>query len=131
MAGTEGTRVRPGAGGLPDVMFRRIVDAAGNPFVVVDGDGVVRYARGSIDLSLEWLPDEVVGRSMLDFIPPDHVPAAVEAVREIHDIDRAGAGIPMVFEVYRRDGERTWVEGGLLPTIAQSALQCIGFRPRG
>src|SRR3546814_20347692 len=99
MAGTEGTRVRPGAGELPDGMFRRIVDAAGNPFVVVDGDGVVRYAGGSIDLPLEWLPDEVVGRRMLDSLPPDHAPAAFEAVRGIHAIDRAGAGIPLGFEV--------------------------------
>src|SRR3546814_17447692 len=68
---------------------------------------------------------------MLDFIPPDHVPAAVEAVREIHDIDRAGAGIPMVFEVYRRDGARTWVAVGPLPMLDESALGCIVFRTRG
>jgi diguanylate cyclase (GGDEF)-like protein/PAS domain S-box-containing protein len=120
-----------GAGELPTEAFRWIVDTTGNPFVVVDRDGTIRYASGTIPLALAWEATELVGRSMLEFLPPEEVATAVEVVTEIQEVDQAGAGIPMVFRVLLPDGRTTWVEIGSMPMLDRPGVDGIVFRTRG
>ena len=128
----EGTEAHPpqGAGEVPDEAFRIIVDANANPFVVLDRHGTIRYAGGSIERVLGWRPGELVGRSMADFLSPDQLPQAVEAIAEIEQIDRTGAGVPMVFEVLQRDGTRAWVEIGAMPMLDFPGVEGIVLRLR-
>src|SRR3954463_13957992 len=102
--------VAMGAGDLPDEVFKMIVDATAYPFVVINPDGHIRYAGGSIEKVLGWRADQVAGKNMVEFLPPDQVELAIAAIAEIEQFDREGAGVPMVFQLLRPDGERTWVE---------------------
>jgi diguanylate cyclase (GGDEF)-like protein/PAS domain S-box-containing protein len=120
-----------GAGELSDNAFRRIVDTTGTPFIVVDRDGTITYASGSVTLALGWAPDEMVGRSMFDFLPPEEALVASEAVREIRHIDEVGPGIPMVFQMLLPDGRTTWVEVGSIPLLDDPDVHGIVFRTRG
>ncbi len=60
-----------GAGDLPEEAFRLIVDMTAYPFVVINPDGYIRYAGGSIERVLGWRPDEVAGHNMVEFLPPE------------------------------------------------------------
>jgi diguanylate cyclase (GGDEF)-like protein/PAS domain S-box-containing protein len=119
-----------GAGELPDEAFRMIVDLTANPFVVLDRAGVVRYAGGSIESTLGWRPGELVGRSMADFLPPDQIALALEALAEIEEVDRGGAGVPMVFAVLQPDGTTAWVEIGAMPLLDVPGVDGIVLRHR-
>jgi diguanylate cyclase (GGDEF)-like protein/PAS domain S-box-containing protein len=124
------TAIPPGAGDLPDEAFKLIVDMTAHPFVVIDPDGYVRYASGSIERALGWRPDEVAGHNMVEFLPPDSIEIAIAAVAEIENIDREGAGVPMVVEIYRKDGTTSWVEVGAIPMLDVPGVHAIALRER-
>jgi diguanylate cyclase (GGDEF)-like protein/PAS domain S-box-containing protein len=110
-------RIPAGAGELPDEAFRMIVDGAGYPYVVVASDGTIRYAGGSIEAALGWPPEALAGHNMAEFLRPDQIGLAIEAVAEIESIDRDGDGVPMVFGVIGADGVTRWVEIGAMPLL--------------
>src|SRR5258706_11465582 len=119
-----------GAGDLPDEVFKMIVDATAYPFVVINPDGYIRYAGGSINKVLGVPADQVAGRNMVEFLPPDQVELAIAAIAEIAEVDRAGAGVPMVVQLLGPDGERSWVEIGAIPLLDVPGLDCIVLRQR-
>lgn len=106
-----------GVGDLPADVFKMIVDLTAYPFVVVAPDGFIRYAGGSVERVLGWRPDEVAGKNIVEFLPPDQVAIAIEAMAEIEHVDRQGDGVPMVFQIRRSDGELAWVEIGAIPLL--------------
>ena len=106
-----------GAGDLPADVFKMIVDLTAYPFVVVAPDGAIRYAGGSVEKLLGWTADQVAGRNIVDFLPPDQVELAIAAISEIEQVDRQGDGVPMVFQIRRADGELGWVEIGAIPLL--------------
>ena len=117
-----------GAGSLPPAVFQAIVDRTAHPFVVIDPDGTIRYAGSSMDCVLDWAPEELVGRNMVDFLTEEGVGQALQVVAEIDVADRSGAGVPMVFELRQPDGSTTWAEIGAIPLfdvgIDAIALRC-------
>lgn len=131
MATGDDPNLPVGAGELPTEAFRWIVDSTGTPFVVIDREGTIRYASGTIPLALAWEAAELVGRSMLEFLPPEEAATAVEVVAEISEIDQAGTGIPMVFRVLLPDGRTTWVEIGSTPMLDRPGVEGIVLRTRG
>lgn len=131
MAGDAAAHLLTGAGELGDGGFRLIVDNTGNPFVVVDRAGTIRYASGTIAMALGWEPGDLIGRNMVEFLPPGEVDTAVEVVQEIQQSDRTGAGIPMVFQLLLPDGRTTWVEIGSAPMLDVDGVDGIVFRTRG
>ena len=128
--GSAGTPWSRGAGDLPESTFRRIVDHTAHPFAVLDQGGVIRYAGHSVTELLGWSAAEVVGRNMIEFLPPDQIGSAIEALAEIDELDRSGAGVPMVFELLRPDGSTSWVEIGAMPVDTPEA-QATVIRFRG
>jgi len=119
-----------GAGDLPDEVFKMIVDATAYPFVVINPDGYIRYAGGSIENVLGWPADQVAGKNMVEFLPPDQVELAIAAIAEIDEFDRRGGGVPMVFQLLRPDGQTSWVEIGAIPLLDVPGVDCIVLRER-
>jgi diguanylate cyclase (GGDEF)-like protein/PAS domain S-box-containing protein len=119
-----------GAGQLPLGAFRRIVDTTGNPFVVIGPDGVVRYAGASVADVLGWEADDLVGRNIVDLLPPDQVALAIEGVSEVDTVNRTADGVPMVFEVLTPEGARNPVEVAALPILELEGGDAIALRVR-
>src|SRR5204862_8044047 len=101
-----------GAGELPAEAFRMIVDMTAHAFVVIAPSGTVLYAGGSIERILGWPAAEVAGRNMAEFLPPESLAVAIEAVAEIDAFDREGAGVPIIVQINRKEGPPAWVEVG-------------------
>lgn len=64
----------------PAALFESIVEDAGEFVAVVDDDLQVVYASRAIRPIIGYLPAEVVGRSIIDFLHPDDVDRAASAV---------------------------------------------------
>jgi len=122
--------VSPGAGELPEAAFRMIVDGTAYPFVVIDRSGVIRYAGGSVEELLGWAPAALVGRNMAEFINPDHLEVAAAALTELEQVNRTGAGVPMVFGVLRPDATTAWVEVGAMPLLDLPDFDAVVLRHR-
>ena len=90
-----------GAGDLPDEAFKMIVDMTAYPFVVINPDGYIRYAGGSIERVLGWPADQVAGKNMVELTrrrleerPPAMEPARKTAARD-SGIRQTYDGVPM------------------------------------
>ena len=131
MSELDVTAARPrGAAAVPEHAWRLLVDNTAAPFVLVDRVGTIRYASGSIGRVLGWEPDQLLGRNMVEFLPPDQVDTAVAAVAEIDQLDRIGAGVPITFAISNPDGGRSWVEVGAVPFLDDPTLDFIALRVR-
>ena len=119
-----------GVGEVPAAVFRSIVDLTGNPFLVIGPDGVVRYAGASVAGVIGWDPAELVGRSIVELLPPDQVAVAVEGIAEVDTVNRTADGLPMVFGVLRPDGSITHVEVAALPILDLGGGDGIALRLR-
>jgi diguanylate cyclase (GGDEF)-like protein/PAS domain S-box-containing protein len=129
-AGSDGPDLPRGAGELPAETFRTIVDQTLHAFVVIDQGGTFTYVGASMELLLGWRPDELLGRNMVEFLTPEGVDLAVQVIEEIEAVDRTGAGVPMVFELLRPDGTRTWMEIGAIPLLDVPGVEGIALRCR-
>lgn len=105
---------------VPDPVFRAIVDRTSRPFVITDADATIRYASASVAGLVGWLPEEMVGRNLLDFLPTEQTETAVEGLAELLASDDDDPGIPVVFEVFTRDGLTTWLQ------VAAMAISDVG-----
>lgn len=74
--------------------------------VVVDPDGAIRFASGSVQRVLGFSPHQHLGQPIWDFVHPDDLVAAAGAVSEASRT--AGYHQPSVFRVCHEDGR--WVE---------------------
>jgi diguanylate cyclase (GGDEF)-like protein/PAS domain S-box-containing protein len=108
-----------GAGELPDDVFRMIVDSTAHPFVVIQPDGSITYASGSVEAAMGWRADQLVGRNIAEYLPPDQLELAIQAIDELTRVNRSGAGVPMVFGLRRPDEQTSWVQvGAMLLAVA-------------
>ena len=83
-----------------DARFRRFVETTHEGVVAMDLVGTITYANPRAEKLLGYSPVELVGRSFLDFLPPDE---ALAARTRMANRQRGGSdGVPM--QVQRRDG---------------------------
>lgn len=83
--------------------YRLLAESSADVVVLTGIDGEVRYVSPACERLVGYRPEEIIGRSPLDFVHPDDIPRVLElrpkAVPE-----------PITFRVRRRDGEYAWVE---------------------
>lgn len=79
--------------------------------VIVGADGIIRAANDAWTAMLGWHPDEVVGRSHLDFSHPEHRQADGKA------LVNAGASVLAPYESrsLHKDGSYRWVSWASAP----------------
>jgi diguanylate cyclase (GGDEF)-like protein/PAS domain S-box-containing protein len=103
-----------GCGDLPDALCRAIVDRTTHPFVVLDVDGVITYVSGTVQAISGWDPRDLVGRSMLEFLPVTELQKAADAFVELQHAAAEVESVPIVFEVLTPDGGSIWADVGAL-----------------
>ncbi len=62
---------------------RRLLDSSPDAIVVYDTGGAVTYVNPAFTQTFGWTLDELIGKR-LDFVPPDELPAAQEAIRRLY-----------------------------------------------
>ncbi len=115
----------------PAEVCRRIWadDAYGR--VILDASGAVRWLNAAAATMTGYTASDVIGRSMADFIAPDDVAMAIEAVAEIEgEVSEADEGVPMVFCLIRADGSMMHAETGAANFLGVPELGVISLRLR-
>jgi PAS domain S-box-containing protein len=103
--------------------FRALVEESKDVIALLDGSGTILYSSPTRHRPLGMSPEELVGRSALEFIHPEDRPrfqALLEQVRAQPD----AAGVE-AFRARRRDGAWRWIEfslGNLLDNPTVGAL---------
>ena len=92
-----------------EAYFRSLVENARDVIHVINADRTTRYITPSIQRLLGWDPEELIGRSVMEFLHPDDVGRVMDALRATRG--QPGAGLPIEVRVRHRDGEWRIFEG--------------------
>src|SRR5512133_832021 len=103
----SGESVRPGVE-ASEIDFRELTEQAGDPIVVQQGERIVYANPATCQLVGAARPRDLIGRSVLEFIPPENVDYVVATMTAVMT---AGASAPATEQdVLRLDGSRVAVE---------------------
>jgi PAS domain S-box-containing protein len=109
----EGRDPRPtAAGGSALVDPRSFAESACDFIAEVSSDGRLLYVNPSIEESLGYTMDELMGRRAFEFVHPDDLPGTLEWLREAIETGSASRG---AHRVRRRDGSWRWLESTANP----------------
>jgi PAS domain S-box-containing protein len=90
---------------LREKWFRTLIHNISDIVALSDEQGIVRFINPSIETLLGHRPDDVLGRSVFEFIHPEDIPRA--ALEYSKFIQRQGVSVPIVVRV--RDTAGAWV----------------------
>jgi diguanylate cyclase (GGDEF)-like protein/PAS domain S-box-containing protein len=88
-----------------EARFRSLVQHASDVVSIVDVQGVVSFASPSADGTLGYLPDDLVGTSILALL---HAEDAPEAARRLEEVARTGRTATGRWRMQRKDG--AWIQ---------------------
>ncbi|MDE3090901.1 MAG: PAS domain S-box protein, partial [Chloroflexota bacterium] len=89
--------------------FRALIENATDLVIVLNPDGTGRYVSPSVERILGYPPEELVGTRIADFIHPDDLPAALQAIA--YRAQTPGlAGQSSEFRVRHKDGSDRTME---------------------
>ena len=117
-------------GDVPDHVFRAIADSNPLPFALIDRAGVLHFVSRTIDQVLGWTAEEVVGRSILDFLDEEDVPAALDGLADVQSEADVEAGVPVIFPIRHQDGSRAFFEVSVVPVFEHPELDLVALRLR-
>jgi diguanylate cyclase (GGDEF)-like protein/PAS domain S-box-containing protein len=88
-----------------EARLRMIVDASSD-VILQDRDGVVEWVSPALTATLGWLPDQWVGKALMEFVHSEDLEAARTGRKDVDE------EMPVVFRVRMRDsdGGHRWVE---------------------
>jgi diguanylate cyclase (GGDEF)-like protein/PAS domain S-box-containing protein len=92
-----------------EAYFRSLVENARDVIHVINPDRTTRYITPSVTRLLGWLPEELVGRSILEFLHPEDVERVLGELRATRR--NPGTGLPLEVRVRHRDGGWRIFEG--------------------
>jgi diguanylate cyclase (GGDEF)-like protein/PAS domain S-box-containing protein len=87
----------------------RLLDLLPDMVVVAGPDGVITYVNAAVERALGWRPDEVIGRTVFEFVHPDEQTKAIDAIGSQVDAQDENTRRHHV-ELTRRDGTFCKVE---------------------
>ena len=62
-----------------DMYFRALIENASDAIVILDQNGAIRYTSPSVEQVAGYLPEELSGQSMLEYLHPDDLSGVTEA----------------------------------------------------
>ncbi len=92
-----------------EAYFRSLVENARDVIHVINPDRTTRYVTPSVQRLLGWDPEELIGRSVLEFLHPADTERAMAELRAGRL--KPGTGIPIEVRVRHKDGEWRTFEG--------------------
>ena len=84
--------------------FRALVENSSDALMLLDAEGRVTYMTSSSSRQLGWTPDQMIGRSVFDFVHPDDADAAAARMTEVI----TSPGISVTREIRFRHADGSW-----------------------
>jgi len=92
-----------------EAYFREITENASDMILILDNNGTITYASSSVERFLGYSPEEMIGKSTLDFIHPEDIQRAMLDFGA--SIRMEETAIPNSFRVLHKDGSECVFEG--------------------
>jgi len=90
--------------------FRALIDNATDIITILDADGTIRYESPSVERSLGYRPDELVGQPVFDYIHAEDLPMVKQLFGRIHETLYTDPSIISPFRFRAADGAWRYLE---------------------
>lgn len=109
-----------------EAMFRRLVETVRDVIWSVDENSVVQYISPQIETVTGYTPDEIVGRTISDFMPAD---ARKRFAAEVGSADAKDNGFELTeFPIITRDGKKIYCDfTGTAETLEEDKTVFLGY----
>jgi PAS domain S-box-containing protein len=108
--------------------FRLLLENSSEVISVLEADGVVRYQSPSIRQILGYEPEEMIGKSAFEFIHPDDLQKATEALSLVRD--RQGCASAIEVRCLHKDGSERVLESAANNLLGDPVVAGIVFNSR-
>lgn len=95
--------------------YRFIVEHVSDLIMLIDVDGVCRFASPSVSNVLGYAPEDLHARPLIELLPPDDAP---RVQRRIHESSRLGNNMQLELRVRHSQGHYIWLETSCSPYIS-------------
>ena len=108
-----------------EAKFRGLVESSGDWIWEVNAGNVYTYASPQVETILGYRPDEVVGKTLFDLVPPEEVERIQTIVKDALQAARPIVTLENV--VLHKDGRRIVLETSGVPVLDETG-KVIGYR---
>jgi PAS domain S-box-containing protein len=91
-----------------DKQFRTLIENSSEAIALILADGTILYESPAVERILGYLPEELVGHSSYELIPPEDLAEAQKLFNCVLQSSRES--ITSEFRYVRKNGERVWIE---------------------
>jgi PAS domain S-box-containing protein len=84
-----------------EARFRSLIERSNDVIAIMDADRVIRYCSPSTTQVLGYLPGDMVGKSLFEFLMPEKAPMTQETIRQM--LQQPEVAIPIEWPVRHRD----------------------------
>ena len=115
-----------------DGLHRAILETSPYFYCVLDADARFTFVSAAATLMLGYDPAALIGQPAFDYVHPDDVEIAAEALTQIvEEFDiRPGEGVPIAMRLRHADGSFVDVEVGSAPMLEDPIVRGIIIRAR-
>ncbi|MGB2799082.1 MAG: PAS domain S-box protein, partial [Dehalococcoidia bacterium] len=89
--------------------FRALIENASDAMAILDAEGIIVYESPSVERILGYRPEEMTGKSVLDLIHPDDLPAVTAQFTSFINDPMTSASMDV--RLRHKDGSWRWMEG--------------------
>jgi len=108
--------------------FRALVENSSDALLLLDAEGRITYTTLSSQRHLGWKPDQIVGRSVFDFLHPDDREAIAGRLAEI--LKNPGAPLTAEIRVQHADDTFRTMEGVAVNRLNDPSVKAIVINAR-
>ncbi len=88
--------------------FRRLIENASDLISILDHEGVIRYESPAVTRMLGYAREEMIGKNVFDFLPPEEVEPTLSRLRQV--IEQPGTSVSAEFQFRHKDGSYRHME---------------------
>ncbi|MBV8901985.1 MAG: PAS domain S-box protein [Verrucomicrobia bacterium] len=108
--------------------FGSLIQNASDLITVINGEGLVRFQSPSVERTLGYGPEDLLGRSIFEFLHPEDAPRVRAAIRWVRS--HSAASMPVECRFYHRKGDWRVLQaiGRKMPDGGSESLLAINSR---
>lgn len=108
--------------------FRALIENTGDIITILDDKGLISYKSPAVKSELGYLPEELIGEDIFDYIHPQDRPAAQEAFRQV--LENPGRLLRANLRFRHRDGTWRILDVSGINLLADPAIQGVVINSR-
>ena len=103
--------------------FKTLIEKNQDVIILSSSEGLIIYMSPSIKELLDFEPEEMLGKSALDFMHPEEIPNNIGHLKWVHE--NPGKSIFKIMRMKHKDGSWRWVEATSTSQLHNPAVQAI------